>query len=82
MSNTYETEYGNAKAEWLDEPQKWQIKLYPNSISDRRPLYKAVTKRLHEDGYTTSILQQRNNKLRFTCWKSEAVKAQPLGAGE
>ena len=76
MSNTYKTEYGEAKAEWLDEPQKWKIKLYPNSIADRRPLYKAVTKRLHEDGFTTSILQQRNNKLLLTCWKSQAVKVE------
>ena len=77
MSNIYETEHGQAKAEWLDEPQKWLVKLEPNSISDRRPLYKAITKKLHKQGWTTSILIQRKNKhgLSFTCWKDEAEKA-------
>jgi hypothetical protein len=83
MSNTKITKYGNAKAEWLDKEQNWVVRLYPNTIADRRPLYKAVTKQLHEHGWSTSILQQRNNKLLLTCWKpiqAEAVKVIPLGA--
>jgi len=78
MSNTYETDYGEAKAEWLDEPQKWVVRLYPNSIEDRRPLYKSVARILHRDGWTTSILQQRKNQLRFTAWRDESVPARQL----
>ena len=68
MSNTIETEYGTATAEQLPD-NTWMIDLFPKKIDDRRPLYKAVEKRLRKDGFRTSILQQRNNQLRMTAWR-------------
>ena len=71
MSNTIETEYGTATAEELPD-NSWMIDLFPKKLSDRRPLYKAVDKRLRRAGFRTSILQQRGNRLRMTAWKVTA----------
>jgi len=68
MSNTIETEYGTATAEQLPD-NTWMIDLFPKKIDDRRPLYKAVEKRLRKHGFRTSRLQQRNNQLRMTAWR-------------